>query len=241
MRFLDFDTIASINVEKFRETKPFPWVNPSNFLTEEGYAELIKTLPEISYFDKDFGKPRKYGQKPHDRYRLSYDKKLDFINTAWHDFVTELHGQEYQSLIKKLFNIESFELRAEWHYAESGGQVTPHLDGPTNYGAQLFYLITKENWKQEWGGQTLILGNEKSMFAESNPEISDFTQVIAANCVGNNTLIFKNTENAWHSVKEFTPPSGVHRKIFSIFITKHKGPEPGIGNKLKQLFSFSAQ
>lgn len=241
MRFINTETLASIDTNAFENAKPFPYANPHGFLTDEGYDLLVKTLPSIDHLHKDFGRARKYGQMPHDRYRLSYSKDLTFLDQAWHDFVAELYSPVYQDFIKRVFGVSKFDFRLEWHYAEKGGKVTPHLDGPTNYGAQLFYAMSEREWKHEWGGQTLILGSKTPLPIDANPSMDDFDEIIEAKCIGNNSLIFKNTSNAWHGVRDFSPPAGTYRKIFTLFITKPKPWKQKVKESIARLFGKKAQ
>ncbi|MCP5074677.1 MAG: hypothetical protein GY947_15490, partial [Rhodobacteraceae bacterium] len=72
MNYLDPNNLKSLDAEAFRAQTPFPWVNPAGLVTEGGFAELRDNLPDFSLFRKTFDKPRKYGQKSHDRYALKY-------------------------------------------------------------------------------------------------------------------------------------------------------------------------
>ncbi|NNF78082.1 MAG: hypothetical protein HKN05_08645, partial [Rhizobiales bacterium] len=50
--------------------------------------ELRDNLPDLSLFKKSFDKPRKHGQKSHDRYSLKYHDGLQ-IPRPWQAFIDE--------------------------------------------------------------------------------------------------------------------------------------------------------
>ena len=70
MKYIDIDTLKSIDTAAFRAVRPFPWINPQGFLTDEGLAELTSNMPDISLFESTFGYVRKNNQAKHRRYTL---------------------------------------------------------------------------------------------------------------------------------------------------------------------------
>ena len=76
-RYLDFDRLDAIDASAFQQQQPFPFVNPEGVLTDDGYERLLGSLPDVSMFDADFGRERKFGQECHDRYNLEYREDLD--------------------------------------------------------------------------------------------------------------------------------------------------------------------
>ena len=224
LKYLNTETLSAIQPEDFHSRKPYPWANPYGILTEWGYRELATHMPDIAYFEKDFGSARKYGQPPHDRYRFWYNKTKGIIPTEWQAFIDELNGKEYHDCIEGLMRVKNFDLRLEWHYTVNGCSVSPHLDGTSTIGAHLFYFNLPEEWNEAWGGETLILDEgEKSIGMQSSPSFDDFI-IHPIKHVGNYSSIFKNQSNAWHGVRELTSPAGVSRKIFTVFIEKRESP-----------------
>ncbi len=55
MTFLNMERINQIDHVAFQSQKPYPWINPENLLSEEGYQRLLDTLPDLSLFEQVFG------------------------------------------------------------------------------------------------------------------------------------------------------------------------------------------
>jgi hypothetical protein len=215
MSSFDQNKLDSIQVNEFKQTKPFPWINPEGILKRESFQHLISHLPDISLFEKTQGYKRRFGQKPHDRYSLEYSSELP-IDSAWHELVAELNQTPYLHFIKRLFGTQNIKFNIHWHYSESGGAVSPHCDSSNKIGNHIFYLNTEDDWKAEWGGQTLVLDDHGKINRKSAPEFSEFEDPIATNTIGNRSLIFKRTSHSWHGVKAIDCPDDYMRKIFII-------------------------
>src|SRR5512139_3842937 len=99
MRYIDVERLDAIDPVAFQSQKPYPWINPEKLLTGEGYAHLLKALPDVSLFTAHFGRQRRQGQYSHDRFALEYYENLN-IAQPWKEFIGELHGNEYQSWIR---------------------------------------------------------------------------------------------------------------------------------------------
>jgi hypothetical protein len=233
MKFLNTAVLDAVDPPSFRKQRPFPWTNPRGILTEEGYALLCKDFPDISIFEKDYGRARKFNQPPHDRYRLHYHKAGGKLPRPWEEFIAELEGSEYRDFIGRLLGVKAFDLRLEWHQTEGGSVVSPHLDGSTTYGAHLFYFNTDTEWKPEWGGATLILVSSKKWPIESNPQFSDF-KAIPVQYRNNHSLIFLNCSSAWHGVYPLSSPPGVYRKLFTVFVSKRPSPRERLRNIIRK-------
>jgi hypothetical protein len=77
MTYLDFERLDAVDPKAFQSQKPFPFVNPEKLLTDDGYRRLLGSLPDVSIFDPDVGRVRKFGQESHDRYNLEYREGLE--------------------------------------------------------------------------------------------------------------------------------------------------------------------
>lgn len=219
MKYLNLAPLQSITSEQFQAVAPFPWANPQGMLTEEGIKELIETLPDVSLFEQSFGMERAYGQKPHDRYELKYREGLP-LSPAWSEFLKELSGPEYDREVARLFKSSQFTLRFQWQYSFNGCSVSPHCDSRKKLGTHIFYLNTPENWKDEWGGRTLILDDAGKFPPESAPLLSEFRGQIAAEVFCNRSLIFERTDRSWHAVSDLVSPPGAVRKIFTVIMER---------------------
>lgn len=225
MRYIDTETLKRVDAQAFLAQKPFPWANLSGALTPSGFQGLCENLPDIRYFEKSFGMPRKDGQKPHDRYRLWYHQAKGKIPAAWEEFIAELHSREYKAFIRRVFGVDKFDIRIEWHYTPGGCSVTPHLDGLSTKGAHLFYFNTSSEWDSSWGGQTLVLGNKSdNLVAKPNPDFDDFDIQIETDFLDNKSLLFMNNVRSWHGVKELGQPEGVYRRLLTVFIEEPVSP-----------------
>jgi len=104
MEYLNRERIERVSHESFQRQQPYPWVDIEGILTPEGHELLRQTLPDASMFDRRVGVKRAFGQGYHDRYILHYHPSLDLAE-PWKDFVAELHGKTYESLIRRMFGL----------------------------------------------------------------------------------------------------------------------------------------
>ncbi|MEK7531463.1 MAG: 2OG-Fe(II) oxygenase [Patescibacteria group bacterium] len=234
MKFLNETVLQKIHHQEFINAKPYPWLNVSGILTEEGYKILVKQAPPIGLFTKNFGMQRGYGQKSHDRYTLTYKLGVS-LPSVWQEFIDELLGKEYQEFITRVFGKEKFNLQFEWHYSTRGCSVSPHCDGERKIGTHIFYLNTQEDWKEEYGGQTLVLIDTKNQSEYSSPNFSDFKEIIIPKAMGNWSFLFEKTKNSWHGVRELTSPPEAVRKIFSVTINSIPSFQKKVITKIRTL------
>lgn len=234
MKYLNLSALQAISTGAFKSTKPFPWANPRGALTVEGYLELIHTLPGVSLFEKSIGMERAYGQKPHDRYELKYREGLP-LSPAWAEFLNELNSPEYHAEIARLFGTDRFTLRYQWQYSFAGCSVSPHCDSRNKVGTHIFYMNTAENWKDEWGGRTLILDDGGVFPPESAPALSEFKSQTAAEVFGNRSLLFERTDRSWHAVSELVSPEGAMRQIFTVVMDRTPSVTERIHQRLKAI------
>lgn len=237
MRYIDEEKLKSVLRLGFSNSRPFPWSAEIGFLREEAFNILCANMPDIALFEHDFGMGRKFGEKPHERFRLWYHKiKPGKLPKPWQEFIAELNSPEYLDFISHAYDVKDFYLRLEWHYTPTGATVHPHLDGYTTYGAHLFYFNPSEYWRPEWGGATQVLEGKRKFELYDHPDFDDFKIVGEASCIGNASLMFKNSAESWHAVDTLKAPENVYRRLFTVFISK---PEPGflvrVYQKLKSL------
>lgn len=223
--YIDIEKMRDLDAKDFLDRTPFPHVNPEGFLTDEGFRILMDNLPSMDLFSASFGVERNYGQASHDRYELFHHDSLP-LPEAWKDFIRELRSDEYSDFLKRFFDItEPFTIRFQWHYAVFGCSVSPHVDSRRKIGSHLFYLNTHDDWKEEWGGATIVLANTaKHIPRESAPELGAFDVQITSKTLDNRSFIFKNTDNAWHAVAEMRPEEGHVRRMFAVVIEKVPRP-----------------
>ena len=216
-KYLDFDRLDEVDAEGFRSQKPFPWVNPTELLTEDGYRRLLDTLPVTELFQKRIGVVRKHGQRSHDRYNLEYRRGLD-LSEPWRAFIAELQGDRYRRFLERLFGRGAFRLRFHWHYAANAGSVSPHCDSSQKLGSHIFYLNSSQDWDPTWGGETLVLDDGGRFGRRSSPEFEEFDRIVPAECLDNRSFIFRRTAHSWHGVREIHCPENALRRIFIVVI-----------------------
>lgn len=239
--------LQSIDAAAFEANVPSPWASFDGLLTEDMFAELNATYPALDLFEKHTGMARFHSQRPHDRWYLAlehsiYDNKkpgaagcvaLEQLHPSWQHFIATLRESEaYNEMIADTLCTRQFHLRFAWHVAGHGCDVSPHLDDPLKAGTHIFYFNTSENWKEEWGGQTLFLGNPRT--ERMNPEIEDFAEQFAAPIVDNKSMLFRNTRAAWHGVADIKCEEGRQRRLFNaIFqLPERPGKKPNIVKRL---------
>ena len=217
MTYLDFERLESLNADEFRETKPYPWMNPERCLTEEGFRRLQESLPPAERFERVFGKRRSYGQRSHDRLALEYDESLDLAE-PWHAFVRELRSPRYRRFLHRMMGRGGLSLSYHWHYTPDGCSVSPHCDASHKLGSHIFYFNTDQDWQPQWGGETLVLDDHGRFDHKSAPAFEEFDVVTASNSIGNHSLIFARGESSWHGVREIHCPPDAYRKVFIVVI-----------------------
>lgn len=215
--YLNFARMDALDGEDFRNREPYPWLNPQGLLTDAGYAALRENLPDVDMFSKVFGVQRAHGQRSHDRYTLEYADDLD-VPAPWKAFVEELRGPRYRAFLRRIFGVRRLDLNFHWHYTPDGCSVSPHCDARHKLGSHIFYLNTADDWREEWGGETLILDDQGRFPRDSAPDFEDFDRVISAEALGNRSLIFMQRKNSWHGVREIRCPEGKLRKVFIVVI-----------------------
>jgi hypothetical protein len=222
MRYLDFERLESIDPFAFQAQKPYPWSNPADLLSPEAFEVLRQSMPDLALFERFFGKQRKAGQYPHDRYALEYRDGLD-APTPWLEFIQELKGKRYRRAMCRLFGVRSLTVNFHWHLTPNGCSVSPHCDSSRKLGSHIFYFNTNEDWDPSWGGETIVLDDGGRFDARSAPRFEDFDHAIASDAMGNRSFIFKRQGNSWHGVREIRCPEGHMRKVFIVVLNRN-GP-----------------
>ncbi|HYB99961.1 MAG TPA: hypothetical protein VEC57_12590 [Candidatus Limnocylindrales bacterium] len=217
MTYLNFDLLESIDVEAFRKTSPYPWINPEGALTEQGYQRLLATLPRKEDMQPFFGVRRKHGQQPHDRYVLEYTDKAA-VSPEWREFIEELRGDRYGRFLRAMFGRGRLWLNFHWHYTPASASVSPHCDSPRKLGSHIFYFNTESDWDASWGGETVILDDEGRFPTKSAPKWEDFPRSWTGKAMGNRSLLFARRGNSWHGVREIRSPEGRLRRVFIVVV-----------------------
>jgi len=220
MQYLDTDKLDAIDADAFSNTKPYPFINPTGLLTDEGYARLIAEQPDVSTLTPSFGRARSHGQYSHDRYVLEYEPGLSQVSAAWEEFIAELRGPDYTRFIKRLYRCNAFKMNMHWHHAPTGCSVSPHCDAIHKRGSHIFYLNTADDWDPSWGGGTLILEDYGRFRTDSAPGFDDFDKVITSECMGNVSTLFERRVRSWHGVRELQCPEDKLRKVFIVVINR---------------------
>ena len=222
--------IKSFNKKDFTHKQPFPWYNFKSLLTEDTFNSLYAEFPSLDFFEKHEGMARNHGQRPHDRYYLAYEETVytalerqpekgiihhEQLSPTWQAFMDALlTDPSYRQFIRDLLGVSNFTTRYAWHVATAGRSVSPHVDGNSKAGTHIFYFNTSNDWKKEWGGATLVLGDKD--YEGMNPEISNFGRVEAVEVMNNRSFLFKNQPDAWHAVDTISCPPDTHRRIFNV-------------------------
>jgi hypothetical protein len=220
MKYLNHGVIDAISHESYRATPPYPWISIHDTLTEEGFQSLRANLPNIDQFQKRVGIKRAYGQGYHDRSILHYHPALQLAQ-PWREFLAELQGDYYQSFVRRMLGLQPDSQiipTMEWYYAWQGCGVSPHCDAMRKRGTHIFYFNTEEDWKGDWGGQILILDDEKRFRAHSAPEFEQFKIAASLDARGNQSLLFERTDHSWHGVRPLNCPEGQLRKLFIVTV-----------------------
>jgi hypothetical protein len=236
--YIDFERLEAIDLDAFRRVRPFPWVNPEGVLHEDAYRRLLGNMPDIALFHHNFGKERRAGQAPHDRYSLEYVPGLP-VPQPWEAFIGELRSDRYRKAIARLLGGRRIEFRFHWHYTPAGCAVSPHTDSRRELGSHLFYFNSSDHWDPAWGGDTLVLDDGGRLDYDSAPDFADFEREIPVRSLDNYSAIMQRTDHAWHAVREIRCPPGELRRIFIVVVNpdslRWKIRDRLIGKKVQRL------
>lgn len=221
MTYIDYAKLDAIDIEAFRDTKPYPYLNPVGLLTDEAFERLRTTLPPLEAMQPFFGYERSHGQQSHDRYVLEYEDHLE-IAPAWREFIEELRGSRYKNFLYKAFDTRFLQLNFHWHYTPNGCSVSPHCDAKHKLGSHIFYFNTPGDWEPSWGGETIVLDDGGRFDRESAPKFEEFDRAIHAEAMGNRSFLFARSGNSWHGVQEIKCPEGRYRKVFIVVVNDWK-------------------
>jgi hypothetical protein len=217
VEYLDYQRFEAIDPRAYRAQRPYPWANPEGLLHPEAYERLRTHLPDVSLLEPFFGKQRKAGQQPHDRYMLEY-KSGSLVPAPWHEFIEELKGERYRRHLLRLFDARSVSVNFHWHYTPDGCSVSPHCDSRRKLGSHIFYFNTETDWDPTWGGHTVVLDDGGRFPTKSAPRFEDFDREIPSEAIGNRSFLFSRRGNSWHGVREIRCPEGFMRKVFIVVV-----------------------
>jgi len=213
----DWPRMDALDARAFQQTRPYPWLNPVALLHEPAFRQLAAAMPDVTRFEKTFEIPRKHGQRPHNRYSLEWQPGLE-LPAVWQALVEEASSERYRRWLSNMIGTRWFSLHFHWHYAPSGGEVSPHCDSRLKLGSHIFYMNTHADWRPEWGGETLVLDPGGHLPADSAPDFDDFAAAHAAKTLENYSLLFVRRGDSWHGVRPVQCPEGFMRKVFIVVI-----------------------
>jgi hypothetical protein len=217
MKYINQALMNGLDAAAFQSEKPYPWLNPQGFLTDDGFRRLVESAPAPELFKRRFNEARKHGQQSHDRLALEYSPDLS-ISAEWHEFVRELESDDYRRFLERMFGRKSLRLVYHWHYTPNGCSVSPHCDARRKLGSHIFYVNSDQDWRAEWGGETLILDDAGRFAANSAPRFEDFDRIMPSVTMGNRSLLFMRREQSWHGVRMINCPPDALRKVFIVVI-----------------------
>jgi len=217
MPLLDWARLEGMDARAFRKTRPYPWANPQGLLTDSGWRQLVDSLPDVSRFERSFGVARKHGQRPHDRYVLEWEPGLE-LAAPWQAFIDELRSDRYRRWMARMIGTRFFTLHFHWHYAPASAEVSPHCDSKLKLGSHIFYMNAADDWREEWGGATLVLDDGDRFDKESAPEFGDFDAAWEARTLENYSFLFRRRGDSWHGVREIRCPDEHLRRVFIVVI-----------------------
>ena len=216
MKYLNIEKLQSVGHGEFMAVSPYPYFN-APMLTEEGFQELLDNMPDMALFEQKFGKQRRAGQTPHNRYSLEYEPGMP-VPQPWREFIDELCSDDYRSEIERLLGANKAEFRFHWHYTPNGADVSPHCDSRREHGSHLFYFNSEDDWDPAWGGSTLILDDGGRLDYNSAPAYEDFDDIIECDYVGNYSSLLLRSDRSWHAVKAIDCPADRLRRVFIVVV-----------------------
>jgi len=142
---------------------------------------------------------------------------LGGLAAPWRAFVEQLRTHPgYRALLARCAGTGTFRLRCSWHLRGTRSTAPPHRDADQKLATHLFYFVGPDEWDAAWGGETIFLGGRDSS-SEDPATIEHFSTRRVIPCLGNKSLLFRNTALAWHCVLPLGCPPGVLRRTFNVF------------------------
>lgn len=215
MKYIDIEKLRALTCEEFLGVKPYPYHNTAGMLTDQGFQDLLANMPELELFKQNFGKERRAGQAPHDRYSLEYAPGMA-VPKPWLELIAELRSDAYRGELERLLGAPKVEFRFHWHYTPSGAAVSPHCDARRERGSHLFYFNSHDDWDPAWGGATLVLNDGGRLAYNSAPDYDAFDEVIECETIGNYSSLMLRTDHAWHAVRAIDCPEDRLRRVFIV-------------------------
>jgi hypothetical protein len=233
--YLDHTVLDSFRFDEFESRTPFRWTSIEHVLTPEAFATLLRDFPPLSLFAWHEGQPRIHGQRPQDRWYLAYESspypnyegvvRRSDLAESWQAFIDELEtDRAYRDLIARCLGRDDVKVRYAWHVGVSGSEVSPHVDDPRKAGTHIYYFNTADDWRDAWGGATLVLDDKHT--PALNPDFSEFGAKTVVPTVGNRSFLFRNQPDAWHGVEALTCPEGSHRRLFNVIFEIPDAAQP---------------
>lgn len=221
MVYLNHDCLNGLCHATFHKRRPYPWADIQGTLTQQGFARLRESLPDVSLFDRSVGYRSQFGRKFHDRYILHWQEGVK-VSEPWWEFVDELlHGPVYLPFLRRMLGLDPGKriiLTMDWFYAWKGCSVSPHCDALRKVATHIFYFNNAEDWKDEWGGHVLIEDDEGRRNRRSAPDFDDLKVAATVAPWGNGSLLFQRTDHSWHGVRPLDCPEGYLRKLFLVTV-----------------------
>jgi hypothetical protein len=217
VKYLNFDMLESVDTGQFNSAHPYPSWLPRGLLTDDGFQALLENMPALELFDGVFGKERRAGQTPHDRYSLEYRPGTP-VPAPWKEFIDELCSDRYRLEVARIFGARKIEFRFHWHYTPSGASVSPHCDASREHGSHLFYFNSEDDWDPAWGGQTLLLDDGGRLSYDSAPALEEFDDIVTVDAVGNCSALLKRCDHGWHAVRAIDCPEDRLRRVFIVVV-----------------------
>jgi len=225
---LALESLASLDAATFRRREPFPWHELTELFSAETFARLYTEFPSRARFERHDGRPRRFGQRPHDRFYLELGGsiyhggardapgviQLRELSPTWRCVVRELLHGPYRRQVLRLLGADDARLRLTWHIGVDGDGVSPHRDVREKLGTHLFYFNPEDQWHRDWGGETVLLGGRRTL--SHGVDFDDFDTRTAVSCRGNRSLLIANLAEAWHAVRDLSVPPHAERRVFSV-------------------------
>ena len=169
MTYLDQKVLDSVSAEAFLSSAPIHSMNIQAVMTRDGFDKLRTSMPDdMSQFKKMVGVKRGYGQGSHERAILHYRGVK--VSQPWQEFIAELNGPGYNSFVRRVLGLpqdKELIFTMEWDDAWSGCSVSPHCDVRRKLATHIFFFARDEEWDKSWGGDVLMLDDEKKWKAHA--------------------------------------------------------------------------
>jgi hypothetical protein len=157
---------------------------------------LLETAPtdSFNYVSRYEGSDKTYKVHNNIIYPLESQVPISGLQGVWLNLINDLTSVEYKQAISDLikFNINNLFVEITFKKYSINDYISPHTD--RSHVPVTHVIFLNKRWEKNWGGEFCILESETNIVKEIIP-------------TWQHSVIFRQSENSWHSVNRCIFPN----------------------------------